>query len=95
MIVVAIVAAAAGGLANLGAVLLVTGGGGGTDVAPLVAGGGTAVMATALGYVVRQLLSGNLVARSTAEIEKRLSDLVDKGEKREERMLRLLEGRKS
>lgn len=89
MIFGALALALLGGVANVVA-LVVAGTGGGTDIAPVVAGGGTAVMATALAYVVRQLLSGNLVARSTVDTEKELQKLQAEGAARERQMLAAL-----
>lgn len=92
-LVLALAGAVVGGVANVVAIVLAAGGGG-TDVAPVVAGGGTAIMATALAYVVRQLLAGNLVARSTVDTEKTLLQLIDEGAVREKQMLAVLRSRK-
>lgn len=87
MTIVALVAVGLGGATNVLALFLAASGG--TDVAPVVAGGGTAVMATALAYVVRQLLSGALVARSTLDTERKLTDLVKQGLAREVELAKL------
>lgn len=49
----------------------------GTDYGPIIGGIGNGVAVGALAYVVRSVLSGNLVARSSANVEARLFDLVD------------------
>lgn len=50
---------------------------GGTDIGPIIGGLGNGVAVAALAYVVRSVLSGNLVARSSASVEARLLDLVE------------------
>lgn len=56
----------------------------GTDLAPYVGGVGNGIAVIGLVFVLRAVLSGNLVARPVAEVEAKLLQLAERGIEREE-----------
>lgn len=56
----------------------------GTDLAPYVGGVGNGIAVVGLVFVLRAVLSGNLVARPVAEVEAKLISLAERCLEREE-----------
>lgn len=75
--ILAAVAAIAAGLVASFAGVVVAVGDSPDLVGPIISGVGNGVAVAALAYVVRAILSGQLVARSSAAVESKLFDLVD------------------
>jgi hypothetical protein len=82
--VVPLVASTVGTLMGLAGAVLAAAGDEGTDLAPYVGGVGNGIAVVGLVFVLRAVLSGNLVARPVAEVEAKLISLTEASHRREE-----------
>lgn len=85
MVLVPLIASTTGVLLSLvSSVTLASSDGSGADLAPYIGGVGNGIAVVGLVYVLRAVLSGNLIARPVAEVEAKLLNAVERGLERED-----------
>lgn len=84
MVLAPLALAATGVTMSLAASVVAAASSGGSDLAPYVGGVGNGIAVVGLVFVLRAVLSGNLVARPVAEVEAKLLQLADRAIEREE-----------